>query len=65
MDEVFLIGMLMERAVRDLCIIGGVGSLLLLKYMLIVQGIVLKGAACAWFLFAPLMLIRPPNRLAD
>ena len=65
MDEVFVMGMLMDRTVRDLWIIGSVGSLLLLKYMLIVQGIVLKGAACAWFLFAPLMLIRSPNRLAD
>ena len=65
MDEILLIGMLFGRAARDLYIICSVGGLLLVKTLLVLQGVFLKNVACGWLLFAPLLLGRPPNRLAD
>ena len=65
MDEVLLMGMLLERAARDLYIICSIGGLLIVKTLFVMRGVVLKSVACGWLLFAPLLLGRPPNRLAD
>ena len=65
MDEILLMVMLFERAAKDLYIICSIGGLLIVKTLLVMQGVVLKSAACGWLLFAPMMLIRPPNKLAD